>query len=103
MEIYKKHVFVCTSGKTCPGEGADAVLDTLRKEIQARGLKKEVRINKSGCLDQCGNGPMIVVYPEAVWYAHVKPEDCQEIVESHLVGGKPVERLFYDGRGRIVR
>jgi (2Fe-2S) ferredoxin len=103
MEIYKKHVFVCTSGKTCPGEGADAVLDALRKEIQARGLKKEVRINKSGCLDQCGNGPMIVVYPEAVWYAHVKPEDCQEIVESHLVGGKPVERLFYDGRGRIVR
>lgn len=103
MEIYKKHVFVCTSGKTCPGEGADAVLDTLRKEIQARGLKKEVRINKSGCLDQCGNGPMIVVYPEAVWYAHVKPEDCQEIVESHLVGGKPVERLFYDGRGRIIR
>jgi len=102
MEVYKKHVFVCTTGKTCPNEGAVEVCDALRKEIHARGLKKEIRINKSGCLDQCGNGPMIVVYPQSVWYSHVQPEDCKEIVESHLVGDKPVERLLYDGRGRIV-
>jgi (2Fe-2S) ferredoxin len=43
----------------------------------------------------------VVVYPESVWYAHVKPEDAREIVEEHLLGDKPVERLFYDGRGRI--
>ena len=74
----------------------------LREDISARGLKKEIRINKTGCLDQCGNGPMIVVYPEAVWYAHVNTaKDCKEIVESHLVGDKPVERLLYDGRGKI--
>lgn len=103
MEVFKKHVFVCVSGKTCPGEGAAEVLSALRKEIFNRGLKTEIRINKSGCFDQCGNGPLIVVYPESVWYAHVKPEDVKEIVEEHLVGGKPVERLFYDGRGRVTR
>ncbi|HEY9756054.1 MAG TPA: hypothetical protein V6C97_12885 [Oculatellaceae cyanobacterium] len=102
MEVFKKHVFVCVSGKTCPGEGAVEVCDALRQEIVSRGLKKEIRINKSGCFDQCGNGSVIVVYPEGVWYAHVKPEDCKEIVESHLLGNKPVERLLYDGRGRVV-
>jgi (2Fe-2S) ferredoxin len=102
MEIYEKHVFVCVSGKTCPGEGAEAVCSELRKQVSERGLKKRIRINKSGCLDQCGNGPMIVVYPESVWYAHVQPEDVSQIVEEHLVGNKPVERLLYDGRGRIT-
>ncbi len=102
MSIYQKHVFVCTSGKTCPLEGSDAILDVLRGEIAARGLKKEIRINKAGCLDQCGNGPMAVVYPEGVWYAHLKPEDCHEIIEKHLIGGTPVERCLYDGRGKLI-
>ncbi|HEY9776962.1 MAG TPA: (2Fe-2S) ferredoxin domain-containing protein [Planktothrix sp.] len=102
MEVFKKHVFICTTGKTCPNEGAVEVCDALRKEIVERGLKKEIRINKAGCFDQCGNGPMIVVYPESVWYAHVQPSDVKEIVESHLIGDKPVQRLLYDGRGRIV-
>lgn len=103
MSIYKRHVFVCTSGKTCPQEGSEQILDLMRKEISERGLKKEIRINKTGCLDQCGNGPMAVVYPEAVWYAHLTPEDAREIVQKHLIEGKPVERCFYDGRGRIVQ
>lgn len=100
--IYKKHVFVCTSGKTCPLQGSEEICKLMREDIAARGLKKQIRINKTGCLDQCGNGPMVVVYPEGVWYAHVKPEDCKEIVESHLVNDRPVERLFYDGRGKIA-
>jgi (2Fe-2S) ferredoxin len=102
MDVFKKHVFVCTSGKVCPGQGAEDVLGALRKKIAELGLKKQIRINKAGCFDQCGNGPMIVVYPEAVWYAHVTAEDCEEIVESHLLNDRPVERLLYDGRGRIV-
>jgi (2Fe-2S) ferredoxin len=52
-----------------------------------------VRINKAGCLDQCEHGPTVVVYPEAVWYGNVKPEDAAEIVQEHLVSGRPVERL----------
>lgn len=102
LEVFKRHVFVCTTGKTCPTEGGVDVCDALRKEIVERGLKKQIRINKSGCFDQCGNGPMIVVYPEGVWYSHVKVEDVKEIVEEHLLNGRPVERLFYDGSGRIV-
>ncbi len=102
MQIFEKHVFVCVSGKTCPGQGAVEVLDALRKEISERGLKKQIRINKAGCFDQCGHGPVIVVYPESVWYAHVTVQDVQEIVESHLLNGQPVERLLYDGSGRIV-
>ena len=102
MTVFKKHVFVCTSGKTCPLEGADEVVGALRKAILEKGLKKEIRINKAGCFDQCGNGPLIVVYPEGVWYAHVKAEDVPEIVEKHLIGNQPVERLIYDERGRIV-
>jgi (2Fe-2S) ferredoxin len=60
---------------------------------QGRRAGRRVRINKSGCLDQCEHGPTVVVYPEAVWYGNVQPEDAAEIVEEHLVGGRPVERL----------
>jgi len=52
-----------------------------------------VRVNKAGCLDRCEHGPVIVVYPEAVWYTYVDREDIDEIVESHLRDGHPVERL----------
>ncbi len=52
-----------------------------------------MRANAAGCLDACAYGPSIVVYPEGVWYGHVRPEDVPEIVESHLVNGIPVERL----------
>jgi (2Fe-2S) ferredoxin len=57
------------------------------------GLGAKVRINKSGCLDQCEHGPTVVVYPEAVWYGFVELKDVEEIVTEHLIGGRPVERL----------
>lgn len=101
MNVFEKHVFVCTSGKTCPLDGSEEVLSQMRKEIFERGLKNRIRINKASCFDQCGNGPMVVVYPESVWYSHVKAADVKEIVVEHLLGGRPVERLLYDGRGRI--
>lgn len=101
VKVFKKHVFICTTGKTCSQQHADEVVDAMRGDIAARGLKKEIRINKSGCMDQCGNGPMAVVYPEGTWYAHLTKEDAAQIVEEDLVGGKPVERCLYDGRGRL--
>lgn len=63
-------------------------------------MKDRVRVNNSGCLDQCGNGPMIVVYPEGVWYAGVKVEDVEAIVQEHILNHNPVERLLYDGTGK---
>jgi len=65
----------------------------LKQKLAVRGLKAKVRANKAGCLDQCEHGPNIVVYPEQVWYGNVTTADLDEIIESHIVGGKPVERL----------
>ena len=96
MGQYERHVFVCTSGDTCPGQGdTEGFVKALRAGVQKAGLKDEVRINKAGCFSQCGHGPMVVVYPENVWYAGVKEGDLEELLTSHIVGGKPVERLRY--------
>ena len=100
MSIYKKHVFVCTSGKTCAEQDSEDVLKCMRKEISDLGLKSSIRINKSGCLDQCGNGPMVVVYPEGVWYGGVDENGAKKIVEEHLVGGEPVKKYLYKGEGK---
>ena len=55
--------------------------------------KSKVRVNRAGCFDRCGEGPLLVIYPEAVWYTFVDNEDIDEIIESHLKNGKVVERL----------
>jgi nitrite reductase/ring-hydroxylating ferredoxin subunit/(2Fe-2S) ferredoxin len=96
MGQYDRHVFVCTSGETCPTQGdVDAFVKILRDGARAAGKQVDVRINKAGCFSQCGHGPMMVVYPEDVWYAGVKESDLAEILSSHILNGKPVERLRY--------
>jgi nitrite reductase/ring-hydroxylating ferredoxin subunit/(2Fe-2S) ferredoxin len=97
MGQYDRHVFVCTSGDTCPDQGdVEKFVKILRERARAVGKPADVRINKAGCFSQCGRGPMIVVYPEDVWYAGVTESDLEEIFTSHIVGGRPVERLRYD-------
>jgi (2Fe-2S) ferredoxin len=100
LPVFEHHVFVCTNTRpdgaprpSCAPGGGNEVHAALQQAAKAANLAGRVRINKSGCLDQCEHGPTIVIYPEAVWYGGVKPEDAAEIVEKHLVGGKPVERL----------
>lgn len=65
----------------------------MKDAVKEAGLKGRVRVNEAGCLDQCEHGPVVVVYPEAVWYGFVQPKDVDEIVEQHLKHGRPVERL----------
>jgi (2Fe-2S) ferredoxin len=97
---FKHHVFFCTNKRTngnasCEDHGADALRGYAKdkcKELKLSGSGK-VRINSAGCLDRCEQGPVMVVYPEAVWYTFVDKEDIDEIVESHLKNGKVVERL----------
>jgi nitrite reductase/ring-hydroxylating ferredoxin subunit/(2Fe-2S) ferredoxin len=97
MGQYERHVFVCTSGETCPEQGdTEKFVKILRERAKGVGRPSDVRINKAGCFSQCGRGPMIVFYPEDVWYAGVQESDLDEIVTSHIVGGRPVERLRYD-------
>ena len=97
---FKHHVFFCTNqraeGETCCNNRGATEMQTYAKDrIAALGLKGKgnCRINKAGCLDRCDAGPVLVVYPEGVWYTFVDHKDIDEIVESHLVGGTPVERL----------
>ena len=101
MPHYKRHVFVCVNERAadhpsgcCKQRGGPLVRDRLKKAITAAGLKDEVRANKSGCLDECEHGVVIVVYPEQVWYGGVTPEDVPEIVERHLRNGEYVRRLM---------
>jgi nitrite reductase/ring-hydroxylating ferredoxin subunit/(2Fe-2S) ferredoxin len=96
MGQYDRHVFVCTSGETCPTQGdTEKYVKVLRAGVQKADRQGDVRVNKAGCFSQCGHGPMIVVYPEDVWYAGVQESDLEEILTSHIIGGCPVERLRY--------
>jgi (2Fe-2S) ferredoxin len=103
MGQFQKHVFVCTSGKTCPRQGSEQILDLLKERVATAGLRDRIRINKCGCLGQCGNGPMVVVYPEDVWYAAVRPAGIDRLFQQHLVEGLPIPELFYAPRGRGVQ
>lgn len=78
---------------SCTADGTSLLHTRMKQLATAAGLGSTVRINKSGCLDQCEHGPTVVVYPEGVWYGNVQPEDADVIVEEHLVRGRPVERL----------
>ncbi|HUZ77362.1 MAG TPA: (2Fe-2S) ferredoxin domain-containing protein [Chloroflexota bacterium] len=94
---FEKHLFVCTSGEYCPmidGNGIE-IHKAFKIAVAEAGLRGRVRVNNSGCLDQCGHGPNAVVYPENVWYSHLTLEDVPVIVEEHLKNGRPVERLRY--------
>jgi hypothetical protein len=72
MSQYERHVFVC-EGKHCARAGGDDVRDAVKESVDRAGLKRRVRVNRAGCLGQCGHGPMVVVYPEGVWYAGRRP------------------------------
>ena len=103
MSHFKYHVFFCTNQRApgemcCNSHGAQAMRDHCKNKVKAMGdrIAGRVRINSAGCLDRCAQGPVIVVYPEAVWYTYVDQEDIDEIVESHLAQGKVVERLKID-------
>ena len=95
MGQYRHHVFVCTSGKECPKQGAEGVHKALKKLVSEAGLKKIVRVNHAGCMNQCGHGPMVVVYPQDIWYAHVDEAGARRIVAEHLVAGVVVDTYRY--------
>ena len=63
------------------------------KALRLDSKRNRIRINNAGCLDRCNEGPVIVIYPEDVWYTYVDKEDIDEIIEEHLKNGRVVERL----------
>ena len=76
-------------------KGAGAAFDHMKARVKKLGLNgpDKVRINRAGCFDRCGEGPLLVVYPQAIWYTFVDNEDINEIIDSHLINGNVVERL----------
>lgn len=101
MSYYERHIFFCLNQRdkgedACANHDAQAGYDRCKSLIKANQLNGAggVRVNKSGCLDRCAGGPVAVVYPEAVWYTYLDQHDIDEIVESHLKNGRPVERLL---------
>jgi (2Fe-2S) ferredoxin len=99
MSYYKYHVFFCTNRREgdacCQDFNAQAMREYAKEKVKKLGLATPdgVRINSAGCLGRCDSGPVLVVYPEGVWYTYVDREDIDEIVEEHLRHGRLVERL----------
>ncbi|MFM6947898.1 MAG: (2Fe-2S) ferredoxin domain-containing protein [Aquirufa sp.] len=95
---FEKHVFICSNDKDAPkkccgsAHGMDLV-NAFKAQWEAGGSDKKIRIQKAGCLDFCGKGPTMVVYPEGVFYGNVQLDDVKEITESHLIKGEIVSRL----------
>ncbi len=103
MPKFKHHLFICTNSRaadhprgscdpTCSGD----LHRSFKTKLAKLGIKAEVRANKAGCLDQCEHGPTVVVYPDEIWYGGVTLNDVDEIIESHVMNGRPVERLRID-------
>lgn len=100
MPPYEHHVFVCENQRPdsdprgcCAAKGSREIRSRLKEAVREAGLKGRVRVNSAGCLDQCAHGPTVVVYPDAIWYGHVRLQDLDRIVREHLVEGRPVEDL----------
>ena len=98
---YERHIFFCLNERKngeacCAQHQAQQAFDRCKALVKSQGLAGpgKVRVNKSGCLDRCAAGPVVVVYPEAVWYTYVDEHDIDEIVESHLERGEVVTRLL---------
>lgn len=102
MPKFQKHIFICTNQRPsghprgcCNPSGESELHRAFKVKLAQRGISgSAVRANKSGCLEQCEHGPTVVIYPEAVWYGNVRPEDVDEIIDIHILGNQIVERLL---------
>ena len=92
--MIRSHVLIC-GGTGCTSSGSGKIKEALEAELKAKGLDEEVKIVVTGCFGLCAVGPIMIVYPEGTFYSMVKAEDVPEIVEEHLLKGRPVERLIY--------
>lgn len=100
VSYYERHVFFCCNqregdAQCCNNQDAKKIREYAKDRVKALSLSGEgkVRINTAGCLDRCEKGPVLVIYPEAVWYTYIDQEDIDEIIAEHLQHGRVVERL----------
>jgi len=101
MPKFTCHLFVCCNRREpghsrgcCDPEGSEKLRELFKKELKRRKLGPLVRANKAGCLDQCELGPTVVIYPQAIWYGGVTPEDVPRIIDETIVGGRVLPDLL---------
>ena len=99
VRVYDAHVLVCKGGD-CKKRGSKAVRKSLKDELRAEGMIRNVRVDSVGCLGLCKHGPNLVVYPGGTWYLGVAEQDVPEVVQRHLKNGEPVEHLAAELRPR---
>jgi (2Fe-2S) ferredoxin len=101
MSHYDKHVFFCENQRAagedcCASHNAKAARAYVKDKVKLLDISTEknfIRINSAGCLGRCDQGPVLVIYPEAVWYTYIDQADLDEIIDEHLTHGRVVERL----------
>ncbi|MDL2219443.1 NADH-quinone oxidoreductase subunit NuoF [Ruminococcaceae bacterium OttesenSCG-928-O06] len=93
--MFRSHVMVCT-GTGCSASASPKIAEAFEAEVAKSGLAEEVKVVRTGCFGLCELGPIVVVYPEAAFYSRISPDDVPEIVQEHLLKGRPVTRLLYD-------
>lgn len=100
---FDKYIFVCINERpedhprgSCARCGSLELLAELKALVKEHKLRTKIRINKAGCLENCEIGPAVMVHPDNIWYQKVQVEDARAIIEEHIIGDKPVERLFAD-------
>ena len=99
--VYDKHIFICINErelenrkKSCGKYGNDIRL-VFKEQLKKNNLKIKIRVNKSGCLSLCSIGPIVVIYPDGIWYTRVSHLDVPEIINTSIVGDGIIERLVY--------
>lgn len=95
MARYRSHIMVC-GGTGCVSAESEVIIDALKAALKEHGYDNEIKVVKTGCFGFCGQGPIVKIHPENVFYVKVKPEDAGEIVAEHIVKGRRVERLLYE-------
>jgi (2Fe-2S) ferredoxin len=98
--FFRQHVFFCCNTRTdgrefCNERGAQELREYCKEQVKKKGLNGvgRARVNQAGCLDRCKQGPVLVIYPEGVWYRYDTRADIDEIIDEHLANGRVVERL----------
>jgi (2Fe-2S) ferredoxin len=100
MKRFNKHIFICENKRPeghprgcCSDKGSAEIREHFKTRLKELGLNTDVRANASGCLDACEFGVSVVIYPEQIWYGGVTKDDVEEIIQSHIIDNKPLDRL----------
>jgi len=100
--MFRTHILVC-GGTGCKSNKSYKIVEELNRQLVEKNLSGEVKVIHTGCFGLCAKGPIMVIYPEGTFYHSVKAEDVTEIIDSHVIGGKPVERLLHkENDGTVV-